>query len=117
MSNVCHTIVEQVILPDYLPDNPYSPLIQPVWCSYANGARPAVLISASGTIFFQQEWLNTDDLGIAIDAYWDQAGQGTWDGGDIMGKPRSPSKTKTAGKVLKNLEGRRGRGGTEPASP
>lgn len=105
-----------MILPDYLPGNPYSPLNQPVWCSYANGARPAVLISASGAIFYQQEWLNTDDLGIAIDAYWEQAGQGTWEDGEMVGRSRSPKKG-TAEKVLKSLEGRRGRGGTEPASP
>lgn len=76
-----------------------------------------MLISASGTVFYQQDWLNTDDLGIAIDAYWEQAGQGTWDGGDMNAKPRSPSKKGTAGKVLKSLEGRRDQGGTGPASP
>lgn len=37
-----------------------------------------MLIGASGTIFFQQEWLNTDELGEAIDAYWSQDGDATW---------------------------------------
>ncbi|CAM9657390.1 unnamed protein product [Laminaria digitata] len=53
---------DQVILPDYLPGNSYSDLIQPVWCSYALGARPSVVISPDGSISFQQEWLQTTDL-------------------------------------------------------
>lgn len=78
----------QVILPDYLPGNPYSDLNQPVWCSYAMGARPAVLISADGRIFFQQGWLNTDELAGAIEAYWAQDGKGTWEG-DEQASPAS----------------------------
>eukprot|EP00904_Undaria_pinnatifida_P010542 jgi/Undpi1/6618/HiC_scaffold_20.g09097.m1 len=58
---------EQVILPDYLPGNPYSDLIQPVWCSYALGARPSIVISTDGTIWFQQTWLQTQDLAHHLD--------------------------------------------------
>lgn len=57
----------KVILPDYLPGNPYSDLIQPVWCSYALGARPSIVISTDGTIWFQQTWLQTQDLAHHLD--------------------------------------------------
>lgn len=60
----------KVILPDYLPGNPYSDLVQPVWCSYVLGARPATIVSPDGTIVLQQEWLQTVDLGDAIDEFW-----------------------------------------------
>lgn len=69
----------QVILADSLPGDPKSDLIQPVWCSYAMGARSAVLIAVDGTIVYQQGWLNTDDLGTAIDGYLEEAAGGTWD--------------------------------------
>ncbi|CAN0057024.1 unnamed protein product [Ascophyllum nodosum] len=108
----------QVILPDYLPDNPYSPLNQPVWCSYANAARSAVLISQLGTIFYQQEWLNTDELGIAIDAYWEQEGQGTWEGhGNGSPKGTRLAKKARAGTVLNNLQEKREHEEEGPTSP
>ena len=73
-------VAPQVILPDYLPGNPFSPLNQPVWCTYANGARAAIIVSESGTVFYQQTWLDSAALGDAIDAYWKQDGGGTWTG-------------------------------------
>lgn len=88
----CPEHAAQVILVDYLPGNPYSELIQPVWCSYAMGARPSVMISSSGTIFYQQSWLNTDDLAEAIDAYYRQNGEGVWDGDNDLG-PLGEEKT------------------------
>ncbi|CAM9657291.1 unnamed protein product, partial [Hapterophycus canaliculatus] len=69
---------KQVILPDYLTGNPYSSLNQPVWCSYANGARSSVVVASSGSIFYQQDWLDSKALGKAIDGYWQQEGEGTW---------------------------------------
>ncbi|CAM9791387.1 unnamed protein product, partial [Hapterophycus canaliculatus] len=60
---------DQVVLPDYLPDNPYSDLVQPVWCSYGYGARPATAISPNGTIFFQQEWLHTGEMTHQLEAF------------------------------------------------
>lgn len=62
--------VRKVVLPDYLSGNPYSDLNQPVWCSYAMGARTAMIVSTEGRVFFQQEWLQTDYLAEAIDLYW-----------------------------------------------
>lgn len=44
------------------------------------GARSSVMISTRGHIFFQQGWLNSDDLGTAIDAHIEQKGEGTWEG-------------------------------------
>ncbi|CBN79263.1 expressed unknown protein [Ectocarpus siliculosus] len=73
---------DEVVLPDYLTGNPYSSLNQPVWCTYANGARPSVMVSSSGSVFYQQEWLSTEGLGNAIDGYWEQDGAGTWDDGE-----------------------------------
>lgn len=64
------SFVTQVILPDYLPGNPYSDLVQPVWCSYALGARTVTIISAKGTIFYQRTWLQTDLVEDALDQYW-----------------------------------------------
>lgn len=83
----------QVILPDYLPDNPFSNLNQPGWCSYAQGARSSVMISSQGTVFYQQDWLNTDDLGDAIDGYWAQGGKGFWDTGGNVGPFGASPKT------------------------
>lgn len=50
-----------------------------MWCSYALGARAAVLIGVDGTIVYQQGWLNTDDLGEAIDGYLQEIAGGSWD--------------------------------------
>ncbi|CAM9629894.1 unnamed protein product [Pylaiella littoralis] len=79
---------DQVILPDYLTSNPYSSLNQPVWCTYAHGARSSVVVASSGHVFYQQGWLNTDSLGEAIDAYWKQGGEGTWTDGDDIPSPK-----------------------------
>lgn len=108
---VLHT---QVILPDYLPDNPYSDLIQPVWCSYAMGARSAVMITASGTVFYQQDWLNTDDLADAIDGYWDQGGTGTWDGGSETSPLGSSSTKRSRARASGAAGGRSARAGNSP---
>lgn len=89
LASMCHV---QVILPDYLPGNPYSLLNQPTWCSYANGARSAVLVTEGGNVFYQQGWLNTDNLATAIDAYWTQDGKGTWDDIVVDASPKSQSK-------------------------
>ncbi|CAM9513374.1 unnamed protein product [Pylaiella littoralis] len=58
---------EQVVLPDYLPGNPYSDLVQPAWCSYGLGARPATAIAPDGTVFYQQTWLHTGRLSHHLD--------------------------------------------------
>lgn len=106
----CHNptrlISTQVILPDYLTGNPYSSLNQPVWCSYANGARSSVVVASAGHVFYQQGWLNTDQLRTAIDAYWKQDGHGTWIGeNDIP----SPLGSVAKGKATKPKAGK-GRG-------
>ena len=100
-----NTHCAQVILPDYLTGNPYSSLNQPVWCSYANGARSSILVGSNGHVFYQQGWLNTDALGDAIDAYWEQDGEGTWDDGSVVPGPLSG--TKKGGKTAKTGTGSR----------
>lgn len=40
-----------------------------MWCSYGLGARPATAISPDGSIFFQQEWLNTGHMAHELDAF------------------------------------------------
>ncbi|CAN0223116.1 unnamed protein product, partial [Ectocarpus fasciculatus] len=65
---------DQVIIPDYMPGNPYSDLINPLWCSYGLGARPATAIGPDGTIFFQQEWLHTGRLAHELDVFLDEGG-------------------------------------------
>lgn len=104
----------QVILPDYLPDNPYSDLNQPAWCSYAMGARSAVMITAGGTVFYQQDWLNTDDLADAIDGYWEQGGTGTWDGGSGTSPLGSSSAKRSRPRASGASEGRNARSGSSP---
>lgn len=69
------------------------------------GARSAVLITEDGTIFYQQEWLNTEDLAGAIDGYWEQEGQGTWEGGHKEGSPSNVGK-KSRVPDASGLEGR-----------
>eukprot|EP00752_Nemacystus_decipiens_P003695 g3405.t1 len=61
---------DQRILVDYLPGNPYSELIQPVWCSYAMGARPVTVITPDGNIFFQRGWFHAKHVAGAIDGYY-----------------------------------------------
>ncbi|CAB1112602.1 unnamed protein product [Ectocarpus sp. CCAP 1310/34] len=65
----------QDILVDYLPGNPYSELIQPVWCSYSMGARPVTVVSPDGKLFFQRGWFHSEHVGRAIDEYWCQQEQ------------------------------------------
>ncbi|CAM9847656.1 unnamed protein product [Ectocarpus sp. 6 AP-2014] len=65
---------EQAIIPDYMPGNPYSELINPLWCSYGLGARPATAIAQDGTIFYQQEWLHTGDLADELDVFLEGGG-------------------------------------------
>ncbi|CBN79506.1 expressed unknown protein [Ectocarpus siliculosus] len=65
----------QDILVDYLPGNPYSELIQPVWCSYSMGARPVTVVSPDGKLFFQRAWFHSEHVGRAIDEYWCQQEQ------------------------------------------
>ncbi|CAN0517954.1 unnamed protein product, partial [Ectocarpus sp. 8 AP-2014] len=65
----------QDILVDYLPGNPYSELIQPVWCSYSMGARPVTVVSPDGKLFFQRGWFHSEHVGRAIDEYWCQREQ------------------------------------------
>lgn len=57
---------------DYLPGNPYSELIQPVWCSYAMGARPVTVITPDSKVFFQRGWFHSEHVAGAIDKYWCQ---------------------------------------------
>lgn len=96
----------QVILPDYLTGNPYSDLNQPVWCTYANGARSAIIISSSGIIFYQQTWLDVVDLGNAINAYWKQDGSGTYTAAPQEKGPRGPASRPVDKKQMKQLEPR-----------
>ncbi|CBJ32704.1 expressed unknown protein [Ectocarpus siliculosus] len=64
----------QALIPDYMPGNPYSELINPLWCSYGLGARPATAIAQDGTIFYQQEWLHTGDLADELDVFLEGGG-------------------------------------------
>ncbi|CAM9792404.1 unnamed protein product [Discosporangium mesarthrocarpum] len=59
----------QVLLLDSFPGNPHSDLIQPVWCTYGMGARMATVVGVDGRIVYQEEWLQTDHLAMAIDKY------------------------------------------------
>lgn len=47
-----------------------SDLVQPVWCTYGYGARPATAISPDGGILFQQEWLHTGRLAHELDVFF-----------------------------------------------
>lgn len=48
-----------------------SELIQPVWCSYGLGARPATVVAPDGSILFQQLWLHTGRMASELDAFFD----------------------------------------------
>lgn len=63
-------VLEQTILTDYFPGNPYSDLNQPVWCSYVVGARGVTVVSPDGKIFFQRGWFHSSHTALAIDKYW-----------------------------------------------
>ncbi|KAG5185822.1 hypothetical protein JKP88DRAFT_155418, partial [Tribonema minus] len=61
------------LLPDLLPDAPYgdgdaAAAAQPVWCSYAHGARTAVLIGTDGVVRLAQTWFHAGDMAAAIEA-------------------------------------------------
>lgn len=58
-----------------MPGNPYSELIQPVWCSYSMGARPVTVVTPDGNLFFQRGWFHSGHVGRAIDEYWCQREQ------------------------------------------
>lgn len=45
----------------------HSDLVQPAWCSYGLGARPATAIAPDGTVFYQQTWLHTGRLSHHLD--------------------------------------------------
>lgn len=47
-----------------------SELVQPVWCSYGLGARPATLIAPDGSILFQQLWLHTGRMAHELKAFF-----------------------------------------------
>ena len=47
-----------------------SDLVQPVWCSYGLGARPATLIAPDGSILFQQLWLHTGRMAHELNAFF-----------------------------------------------
>ncbi|CAM9529184.1 unnamed protein product [Choristocarpus tenellus] len=61
---------EQVLLPDYFTGNPYSELVQPVWCTYSMGARTVTIVGEDGRIVYEAEWLQTEHVQSAIDDYW-----------------------------------------------
>lgn len=66
------------------------------------GARSSVVISTRGHIFFQQGWLNSDDLGTAIDAHIEQRGEGTWEGDQDpspLAKVKAPNRKKKKGQM------------------
>ncbi|CAN0007280.1 unnamed protein product, partial [Laminaria digitata] len=86
---------QQTILIDSFPGNPYSDLIQPVWCSYLMGARGVTVISPNGKIYFQRGWFNSEHTARAIDKYWCeqlagaeavQAGEGRGEEGEEKGE-------------------------------
>ena len=52
---------DAILLIDYL-DGVGGEYNNPVWCSYANGARSAVLIAQDGIIIATQDWFSKDDL-------------------------------------------------------
>ncbi len=52
---------DAILLIDYL-DGVGGDANNPVWCSYANGARSAVLIGQDGVIIATQDWFSKDDL-------------------------------------------------------
>jgi hypothetical protein len=59
---------EAIILVDYL-DGKNALNNNPVWCSYANGARSAILIGQDGIVLDTQEWFNKDNLAKSVRKY------------------------------------------------
>mmetsp|Transcript_11742 Transcript_11742/g.17515 ORF Transcript_11742/g.17515 Transcript_11742/m.17515 type:complete len:260 (-) Transcript_11742:112-891(-) len=57
-----------ILLPDYLPDNPYKPgMSQAVWCTYGMGARTATVITQDGMIRFTQDWFHASNMAVVLD--------------------------------------------------
>ena len=59
---------DAIILVDYL-DGKNALKNNPVWCSYANGARSAILIGQDGIVLDTQEWFNKDNLAKSVRKY------------------------------------------------
>jgi len=57
-----------ILLPDYLPDNPYEPgMAQGVFCTYGFGARTATVITQDGMIRFTQDWFHASNMAVVLD--------------------------------------------------
>lgn len=50
-----------------------------------------VMVSTSGTVFYQQTWLDAEDLAGAIDAYWAQGGEGIYTAAPLEKGPLEPA--------------------------
>ena len=56
-----------IVIPEPLdnnnsPINGTEPANNPIWCSYANGARSAILVGQSGVVLAAQTWFQREDL-------------------------------------------------------
>jgi len=58
-----------ILLTDYFTGNPYSDLNNPLFCSYAAGARTVTLVGQDGTVEYTREWFRAADLEQAIETY------------------------------------------------
>mmetsp|Transcript_7615 Transcript_7615/g.9906 ORF Transcript_7615/g.9906 Transcript_7615/m.9906 type:complete len:231 (+) Transcript_7615:323-1015(+) len=58
---------ESLLLPDYLPGNPYNGKTNSIWCSYASGARTAMLIGRNGEVLYTEDWFHKTNLSTAIE--------------------------------------------------
>jgi hypothetical protein len=56
---------DAILLLDYL-DGPTGQYNNPVWCSYANAARAAILIGQDGVILATQTWFAHEEMQAAI---------------------------------------------------
>ena len=56
---------DAVVLVDYL-DGPTGQYNNPVWCSYANAARAAILIGQDGVVLETQTWFAVEEMQAAI---------------------------------------------------
>lgn len=59
---------DAVLLIDYL-DGPTGKYNNPVWCSYANAARAAILVGQDGVVIEAQSWFARDEMQAAIKKY------------------------------------------------
>jgi len=50
-----------ILLPDKL-DGKMGKYNNPVWCTYANGARSAIFIGKDGVVITAQDWFNRETL-------------------------------------------------------